>query len=864
MRKFTLFVFLLFVFQTAHATHQRAGEITYKAISALEYEFTIVTYTYTPSPADRPELRINWGDGTAQIVPRTFRQDLPNNIRRNEYAGAVHIFPGQGTYVIWVEDPNRNYGVLNIPNSVNVPFYIYTELVINPFLGPNNSVKLLSPPIDNGCVNSLYLHNPGAYDIDGDSLSYKLVNCRGAFGLPIPGYVLPNQVDNSVPTTFEIDPITGTILWDKPLMQGEYNIAFHIEEWRSGVRIGYVTRDMQITILACDNESPQIGALQDTCVRAGDTLTFEVTATDPNAKPNEDLILRALGGPFEVAVSPATFPAVTGHLSVSSTFTWITTCAHVQMQPYQVVFIARDTLNFPQLTDIKTMGIRVISPPPENLAASPVAGSMHLSWNQAPCPRTIGYHLYRRSGFYGYQPGHCETGVPAYTGYQRIATFENITDTTFVDNNGGNGLAPGAEYCYMIIAWFADGSLSYASEEVCASLVRDVPVITNVSVLETSASAGKMFVAWSKPTEHDTLLFPPPYRYVVNRASNQEPEFVAVTELQGIDDTTFVDAGLNTSQIFYTYRIDMYSLALPDGFMGSSQRAKSMFLTIAPTDRALNLSWNRDVPWRNDYYSIFRYNDLSQKYDSIAATSNTFYQDSGLINGETYSYFIRSTGNYSQPGFVSPIVNFSQISARNPVDNIAPCPPLLNISVDCELLENKLSWTNPPDCHTDIATYYIYFSSLVNETPQLIDSVPDPFVLNYTHRNPSINGCYQVAAIDSTGNLGERSEIICVSSDSCSNYKLPNVFTPNDDPYNQYFQPLPGYSLVDKVDMTIFNRWGRIVFQTQDPQIMWDGRNMNSNQPCDEGVYFYVCDVFEITLEGLSKRTINGTVTLLR
>ncbi|NCU37323.1 hypothetical protein EOM75_15120, partial [Candidatus Falkowbacteria bacterium] len=87
MRKFILLILLLFVLHAAHATHQRAGEITYKAISALEYEFTIITYTYTPSPADRPELRINWGDGTTQIVPRTLRQDLPNNIRRNEYAG---------------------------------------------------------------------------------------------------------------------------------------------------------------------------------------------------------------------------------------------------------------------------------------------------------------------------------------------------------------------------------------------------------------------------------------------------------------------------------------------------------------------------------------------------------------------------------------------------------------------------------------------------------------------------------------------------------------------------------------------------------------------------------------------------------
>ena len=64
MRKFILLILLLFVLHAAHATHQRAGEITYKAISALEYEFTIITYTYTPSPAHRPEHRITRLDGT--------------------------------------------------------------------------------------------------------------------------------------------------------------------------------------------------------------------------------------------------------------------------------------------------------------------------------------------------------------------------------------------------------------------------------------------------------------------------------------------------------------------------------------------------------------------------------------------------------------------------------------------------------------------------------------------------------------------------------------------------------------------------------------------------------------------------------
>ncbi len=864
MRKYLLSTILLLCTFAAFSTHQRAGEITYKAISNLKYEFTIVTYTYTPSPADRPELIISWGDGTSEEVPRTQKINYPNNISRNVYSGAVHTFPGQGTYVISVEDPNRNYGVLNIPNSVNVPFFIRTELVINPFLGANNSVELLAPPIDNGCVNTLYLHNPAAFDADGDSISYKLVACRGAFGLPIPGYKLPNEVDTTVQTTFDIDPVTGTITWDNPILQGEYNIAFIVEEWRSGVRIGYVTRDMQITIIACDNRSPVIGEIQDTCIMAGDTLAFTVTATDPD---EDQIVIRALGGPFEVEESPAEFPAAIGEGFVSSTFLWNTTCAHIQSQPYQVVFTVKDTFNFPQLTDIRTVSIRVICPPPENLSATAVGNSIHLSWDQVVCDRAIGYDLYRRDGFYGLDPGPCEPGIPDESGYVKIATLENIVDTTFIDDNNGMGLVHGIDYCYSVVAFFADGSQSYPSGEACATLQKDVPIITNVSVLETSTTQGEIFVGWSKPTEMDTLIFGGPYKYVINRADTENPQFTAIAENMGINDTLFLDdPGLNTAELKYSYKIDMYSLeGGGETFIGSTQVARSMFLNITPTDQALQLTWNLESPWINFRYTIFRYNAQTEIFDSVGLSNETFYVDSNLMNGVEYTYFIESFGNYSAPGLVNPIVNLSQINSGIPKDNVPPCPPVLTVSTDCELIQNDLKWQNPPGCPMDIAGYSIYYTAIDGDSLVQIDEVTDPANREYAHQNlQSISGCYQVAAYDSIGNQSERSNVVCVSIDSCSTYRLPNVFTPNQDQFNEYFRPYPDYTSVERIELKIFNRWGRIVFETDDPEINWDGKNINNNQDCSEGVYFYVCDVFEVRLEGLSKRTITGSITLLR
>src|SRR5512145_3258242 len=132
-------LFLNLIFSSAFATHNRAGEITYRQLSAYTFEFTITTFTYTLSMADRTEVEIQWGDNTISVAPRIAAPDtLPGFYRRNIYK-ATHTFPGPGIYEIVMQDPNRNFGVLNIPNSVNVIFSVKTTMIINPELGMNNT-----------------------------------------------------------------------------------------------------------------------------------------------------------------------------------------------------------------------------------------------------------------------------------------------------------------------------------------------------------------------------------------------------------------------------------------------------------------------------------------------------------------------------------------------------------------------------------------------------------------------------------------------------------------------------------------------------------------------------------------------------
>lgn len=868
-----LILILLFTFillETALATHQRAGEILFRHISGLTYEITVITYTYTPSPADRPELDIRWGDGSSSTLKRTEKINYPNNISRNVYAyrpdlGATearHTYSSPGTYRISLEDPNRNAGIQNIPNSVNVPLYIDTELVINPFLGYNSSPILLNPPIDNGCVNKLYIHNPGAYDADGDSISYRLVTCRGANGDPIAGYTLP-QASNF----FILDPVSGDLVWDTPVKQGEYNVAMAIEEWRNGIRISSLTRDMQITIIACDNDPPEIHSIDDTCVTAGDTLIFDVVATDPD---DDLLILTGTGGPFELGVNPAYIdpdPA-TGSGIATTTFFWETICDQVQKQPYFVYFKASDN-GFPvSLVDIKTVMITVVAPAPHVFEPEPTGSSIKVSWRKENCPKAVSYGIFRRNGFYGFIPDNCETGVPGYTGYKLIHTTNSINDTVYVDDDNGAGLIPGIDYCYMITSIFNDGAESYASEEVCAALKKDVPIITNISNDSSNLIPGIAYIAWSKPTELDTVQTPGPYQYVVQRAEGLNGnDYTQVATLNGLNDTLYMDNSINLNAVSfpYRYKIDLESSSY--GYVGSSQPATSVYLEIAPSDEMLLLSWELNVPWSNDTYVIFRKEEGQLDYTQIETTQETAYKDSGLVNNREYCYYIKSIGSYNTSGFVHPLINFSQLKCQKPYDNVAPCPPTLTVETVCDRIENILTWTNPNNyCADDVDKYYIYYASSESGDFILLDSTMTAIDTVYTHTNlASVTGCYAVTAIDSVGNESDFSNIYCVDFNACPVYELPNVFTPNGDQRNDYFTPYPeSVAAVQSIDISIFNRWGRIVYESTDPMINWDGKNYKNNIECSEGTYFYICDVFEITLTGIQKRTLQGSITLIR
>lgn len=752
MRKLLLILGLLFCFAfTAKATHQRAAEITYTWLGGNAYEFTLTCFTYTPSPAglQRDSLLVQWGDGTQEYIPRVVLQNLGDDYTLNVYK-KIHNFSSSGTYTISMEDANRNYGVVNVPNSVMVPMHIETELVINPFLGYNNSVQLLNAPVDKGCVGKLYLHNPSAYDPDGDSLSYKLVNCKGLDGLDVPGYTFP-QASQS----FEIDPMTGELRWDVPVMQGEYNVAFMVEEWRHGIKIGSVIRDMQILISVCDNDLPEIQCDEQYCLLAGQQLDFLISASDPDG---DNVTLTASGAPLELSVSPAILnPESAFGLNPQMEFLWNTSYVHIRNTPYQLVIHAKDDATPVSLTNLKTVSINVMGPKVQNLVAEVHGHDAILSWTAYPCSNAVALLVYRKAGCDGYEPDACETGIRS--GYQLLATLDDASATTYTDHD----LPQGVAYEYRVLAQFPDGALSIVSDAACVEMKNDSPLMTHVTNDSIDLVSGQVVTCWAQPKEIDEQ-FVAPFSYTLSRILDGEVSVV----YEGAD-TTFRDANVDLA----TANTLLYKVEMRDAqqqLMGTSASASAVMLTVDGTNNEALLTWTEAVPWLVDSTQVFK--EVDDHFVRIATVVNMEYADADVESDKTYRYYVRTFGHYTIEGILRPLVNYSAI------------------------------------------------------------------VIVYIGQDEPIEEF---------------------------SYQLPNVITPNGDGINDIFEPkVTGLSLISGAKTVIFNRWGNILHDTEDPLIQWDGKSKQTKMDCPPGTYFYVCDITYFGATGEETLHLQGSITIVK
>jgi gliding motility-associated-like protein len=121
--------------------------------------------------------------------------------------------------------------------------------------------------------------------------------------------------------------------------------------------------------------------------------------------------------------------------------------------------------------------------------------------------------------------------------------------------------------------------------------------------------------------------------------------------------------------------------------------------------------------------------------------------------------------------------------------------------------------------------------------------------------------------ISSTGNYWlEINNKGCTSSDTVSldfvkcecDLYVPNSFTPNNDGKNETFGPV-FYCDMESYDLTVYDRWGKMIFNSDNNEISWNGKLNGRNVP--EGIYIYLLNYTPV-LKGKSTEKISKTGTV--
>lgn len=122
----------------------------------------------------------------------------------------------------------------------------------------------------------------------------------------------------------------------------------------------------------------------------------------------------------------------------------------------------------------------------------------------------------------------------------------------------------------------------------------------------------------------------------------------------------------------------------------------------------------------------------------------------------------------------------------------------------------------------------------------------------YTITQP---GNYSVTV---TNSCGVKTDSITIFDQCDYDVFMPKAFTPNDDHLNDLYR-IPPLNKNKLISFRIFNRWGKLVFQTTNPTEGWDGRYRNEPLPSDNFVYY-------LEMEGFSGKrfTDKGSFLLLR
>lgn len=834
------------------------GEITYRCLGNNQYEISLTIYRDCAGSGAAFDnvARIGIFNANTGISVRTLNVPLPgfSVVPINTVSGCLTVPPGicieKAVYIDTVTLPPsadgydlvyqrccRNGTITNLTNPGSQGS-TYTTFIPDSTLVCNNSPVFTNFPPIVLCNNDPLTFDHSATDADGDSLVYQFIApfVGGTQFNPLPtpvsppfstvnwapGFSFTNPV-TSVPGLV-IDPVTGMIT-GTPRAVGQFVVGIAVREYRNGVLINTTLRDFQFNVVACQNSR---SAIFDPGV-----ICNSFTVNFLNTSINATSYFWNFGDPTTTAdISTATNPQYT----------------YPDTGVYTVMLISDP--NSTICSDTVFLDVRVfplISPqftvPPSQClngnsynfsAAGAYFPTTRIEWVFGPTTVTSSLDSMNPTGIVFNASGKQAVGL-------RYRDFG--CDTTYVDS------------VEVLVSPDAD---FFISPNNCVDF--------NIQFNDRTTNGGTYLWNFGSPSSN------PNSSTVRNPLFNFPDSGTYNVRLIATNANTCADT---TSQIFRVLPKLRATFARPASqcFAGNSFQ----FSAGGSLYNSTIVNWDLGINTAPQFSNSRNPSNVTYSAPGFQQVTLT-YSDFGCIKTFTDSVFLS----------VTPIADFSLVQNEFCIGDSIPVA-FTNLSqsgliYSWDFGDGKGSTLeNPTNVYQSIGTFDIAFT--VSDTvgcfdtelkPSLITILPSPFA-DFSPRDTTISSLFphltfvskaqnDFTSVFTTGNgdtfnpfvreeytynadgyfypkLVVSNPVGCTDTAEGRVYVepefpvyIPNSFTPNDDGLNDIFKPVLLESI--SYNFMVFNKWGELVFQTNDVEEGWDGKYKTGEYLAPE-VYVY-------------------------
>jgi gliding motility-associated-like protein len=411
-----------------------------------------------------------------------------------------------------------------------------------------------------------------------------------------------------------------------------------------------------------------------------------------------------------------------------------------------------------------------------------------------------------------------EMAVNGAAAFQQIKTlFNQFTDTI-------RNIQPDDNvYCFRIGAFNPCNNTTTYSNVICSPNF-DLTVLNNENRLIWSTANGPDPV-----TRHELQITP----------TNTGTSFIVANATSPYADTNINCGQEYCYQLTMVYANNSQSISMPKCGTAISTDVPAIITNISTlvTETGVTILWITDPAYTPDEFSVFRSGDGNNVL--LAKTADQQITDDSYTAEDPSCYKISYGDVCGNESLLSPEV----------------CPIVLTGELTSGN-EVVISWTQYDGWENGVAGYVI---EKYDADGTIIETIDVGSATTYTDANVDLNNqvyIYVVSAIPNDDGIIESvSNRMIIIKDP--NLFYPTSFTPNGDALNDLFNVYGQY--ISAFQMDIFNRWGELMFTTNDLEEGWDGKFKGTAMP--EGTYTFVARITDFAGRTFKK---SGSVLLLQ